>query len=131
MIVLDASVVVDYLLDIEGQAAVFSETMQKETLSVPYLLDVEVAQVIRRFVARREISATRGLAAIQDLADFPAVRYDHRPFLPRVFCWRDNLTAYDAIYLALAEQLHATLWTRDHGLASFAKRVGIVCRLGV
>jgi predicted nucleic acid-binding protein len=89
-----------------------------QTLHVPHLLDVEIAQVIRRYAASREIDAERGRAALADLADFPLQRYPHDFLLPRVWDLRNNLTAYDAMYIALAELLDAPLLTRDKRLAT-------------
>jgi predicted nucleic acid-binding protein len=71
------------------------------------LLDVEVAQVIRRHAARGEIDDDRGRAALADLGDLPLYRYPHDFLLPRVWDLRNNLTAYDAVYVALAEALDA------------------------
>lgn len=90
----------------------------RQTLHAPHLLDVEVAQVIRRYVANREIDSERGRAALTDLADFPLRRYPHDFLLPRIWDLRNNLTAYDAAYVALAEVLDAPLLTRDRRLAA-------------
>lgn len=92
----------------------------REVLYAPHLLDVEVAQVLRRYAARGEIDRERGRAALADLADFPLYRYPHDFLLPRVWELRNNLTAYDAVYVALAEALDATLLTRDRRLAAAA-----------
>ncbi|HMF06036.1 MAG TPA: type II toxin-antitoxin system VapC family toxin, partial [Methylocella sp.] len=83
-------------------------------------LDVEVAQVIRRYAANGEIDSERGRSALADLADFPLRRYPHDFLLPRVSDLRTNLTAYDALYVALAEALGAPLITRDQRLAATA-----------
>jgi predicted nucleic acid-binding protein len=88
------------------------------TLHAPHLLDVEIAQVIRRYAANGEIDAERGRAALADLADFPLHRYPHDFLLPRAWELRNNLTAYDAMYVALAEVLDAPLLTRDKRLAT-------------
>ena len=90
----------------------------RQTLHVPHLLDVEVAQVIRRYAANGEIDSERGRAAFADLADFPLRRYSHDFLLPRVWDLRNNLSAYDAVYVALAEALDAPLLTRDQRLAA-------------
>ena len=83
-----------------------------------YLVDLEVAQVLRRYTASGEMDAQRGLQALEDLGDLPLVRYPHDLFLSRIWDLRDNLTAYDAAYVALAEALAAPLVTRDAALAS-------------
>jgi predicted nucleic acid-binding protein len=93
-----------------------------QTLHAPHLLDIEVAQVIRRYAVNGEIAADRGLEAITDLGDMPIRRYPHDILLPRVWELRDNLTAYDAVYVALAEVLGAPLLTRDKRLAATAGR---------
>lgn len=89
-----------------------------ESLHAPHLLDVEVAQVLRRYAAAGELSAQRGLEALTDLADFPVHRYPHDVLLPRIWELRHHVTAYDAAYLALAETLIAPLVTCDARLAS-------------
>jgi predicted nucleic acid-binding protein len=91
-----------------------------ETLHAPHLLDVEVAQVLRRYALADMLSVQRGAEALEDLADFPIARYPHQPFLSRIWDLRHNVTAYDAAYLALAEALAAPLVTRDAKLASAA-----------
>jgi len=89
-----------------------------QTLHAPHLIDVEAAQVIRRFAANGDVDAERGRAALADLVDFPLRRYPHDFLLPRIWELRHNLTAYDAAYVALAETLDAPLLTRDHRLAA-------------
>ncbi len=104
-----------------------------ETLHAPHLIDVEVAQVIRRYAARGDISAARGGEALADLSDLPLQRYEHDFLIPRVWELRDNLTAYDAVYVALAEALEAPLVTGDLRLAAAAghgARVDVIDRLG-
>jgi predicted nucleic acid-binding protein len=83
-----------------------------------HVLDVEVAQVVRRYAANGEFDAERGRTALADLADLPLHRYPHDFLLPRVWDLRNNLTAHDAIYVALAEVLDATPLTRDKRLAA-------------
>ena len=76
--------------------------------------------MIRRYAANREIDDERGCAALADLADLPLRRYPHDFLLPRVWDLRNDLTAYDAVYVALAEALDAPLLTRDRRLAAAA-----------
>jgi predicted nucleic acid-binding protein len=121
MIVVDASVMLDVLLRTPDVQAVEERLFDPdETLHVPHLLDVEVAHVIRRYAANGEIDGERGSAALDDLAVFPMRRYPHDVLLPRVWELRNNLTAYDAVYVALAEALGAPLLTRDRRLAGAA-----------
>jgi predicted nucleic acid-binding protein len=119
MIVVDASAVIEALLRTPVAAAVERRLFApSQTLHVPHLLDVEVAQVVRRYAANGEIDAGRGRTALADLADFPLHRYPHDFLLQRVWDLRNNLTAYDAIYVALAEALEAPLLTRDKRLVA-------------
>jgi len=118
MIVVDASVVVDVLMATPEAAAVDLRLFQAgEILHAPHLLDVEVAHALRRYARRGEIDEYRGRMAISDLEDFPIIRYPHEPLLGRIWVLRNNLTAYDAAYVALAEALDAPLITRDRRLA--------------
>ncbi len=115
---IDASALVEVLLRTPAASAIERRIFQdNESLHAPHLLDVEVAQVIRRYVAAGDIDGERGRAALTDLADFPIRRYPHDVLLPRVWDLREDLTAYDAVYVALAEGLDAILVTRDRRLA--------------
>jgi predicted nucleic acid-binding protein len=89
-----------------------------ESLHAPHLIDVEIAQTLRRYASGGTLTAARGREALDDLGDFPLRRYPHLPLLPRVWELRSNLTAYDAAYVALAEALEAPLLTADRRLAS-------------
>ena len=121
MIVVDASALIEVLLRTPAASAVENVLFaQGQTLHAPHLLDIEVAQVIHRYAAKGEIDGERGRAALADLSDFPMQRYPHDFLLPRVWDLRNNFTAYDAVYVALAEALDATLLTRDQRLAASA-----------
>ncbi len=123
MIVVDASALLETLLRTPAAEAVDERLFRgQESLHAPHLIDVEVAQVVRRYAALGEIGAARGAAALLDLNDFPLRRYPHGILLARIWELRDNLTAYDAAYVALAEALDATLLTRDRRLAAAAAR---------
>jgi predicted nucleic acid-binding protein len=118
MIVVDASALLEALLRTPVATAVERRLFDpQETLHAPHLVDVEVAQVIRRYAANGELDSERGRFALADLADFPLFRYPHDFLLPRVWDLRNNLTTYDAVYVALAETLEAPLLTRDRRLA--------------
>ncbi|MFI5309642.1 MAG: type II toxin-antitoxin system VapC family toxin [Gemmatimonadales bacterium] len=119
MIVTDASVVLEVLLrTADGERLARRLFGAEESVHAPHLLDVEVAQVLRRYVARGDVDPERGRAAIELLGRFPLTRHPHEPLLRRVWALRANLTAYDAVYVALAEGLDATLLTRDRKLAN-------------
>jgi predicted nucleic acid-binding protein len=119
MIVLDASAVLELLLGGPGGVVVRQRIASPdETLHAPHLLDLEVPQVLRRYSASGALSSERARLAIEDLAALDLERYPHEPLLDRVWQLRDNLTAYDAAYVALAEALDAPLLTFDARLAN-------------
>jgi predicted nucleic acid-binding protein len=121
VIVVDASALLEALLRTAAAKAVEDWLFAPgQTLHAPHLLDVEVAQVIRRYAAKGEIDGARGRLALADLADLALRRYPHDFLLPRMWDLRNNLTAYDAAYVALAEALDAPLLTRDRRLAAAA-----------
>jgi predicted nucleic acid-binding protein len=121
VIVVDASAMLELLLRTPAAEAVERRLFETgQTLHVPCLLDIEVAQVIRRYAMNGEIDGERGRVALADLVDLPLQRYPHELLLSRVWALRNNLTAYDAVYTALAEVLDAPLLTRDQRLARAA-----------
>ncbi len=119
MLVLDASVVVDFLLGRGPHAGSIGDRIRRagHDLAAPQLLDVEVGQVLRRFVLRGELHADRADLALQHLAQLPVRRYGHGPLIRRAFQLRDNATMYDALYIVLAEGLNASLLTLDARMA--------------
>lgn len=129
MIVLDASTVLEILLQTEAGAPVAERLLTSDSsLHAPHLLDVEVVQVLRRFVAQGEVPEARAGQALAALADFPLERYSHTILLPRIWALRQNLSVYDAAYVALAEVLGATLLTRD---ARISRAPGLAARIEV
>jgi predicted nucleic acid-binding protein len=118
VIVPDASAVLELLLRTERGSRVEERLLAAgESLHAPALLDLEVAQVLRRYVTRGDVSAHWAEMAIGIMAGFPLTRYFHEPLLPRVWALRENITAYDAAYVALAEALRAPLVTCDARLS--------------
>lgn len=119
MIVLDASAVIDWLLQTAaGQRIEKRIYTRSESLHAPHVLDLEVAQGLRRLASEGTVAARRADEAIRDLLDMRLTRYPHSVLLPRIWKYRHNLSAYDAAYVVLAETLAATLITRDARLAA-------------
>ncbi len=119
MIVLDASAAIDWLLRTSAGQRIDNRIFSRnESLHAPSLIDLEVAQILRRLVREGAISASRAGEAIEDLLDLRLTRYPHFVLLPRIWLLRQNQSAYDAAYVVLAEKLGATLLTRDRRLAS-------------
>lgn len=119
MIVLDASAALEWLLQTPtGQKIETRIFSRSESLHAPHLLDLEVTQVLRRFVREGALSAARAEEALDDLQNMRLTRYPHFVLLPRIRRLRHNLTAYDAAYVVLAEKLGAALITRDVRLVS-------------
>ncbi|MBI4513701.1 MAG: type II toxin-antitoxin system VapC family toxin [Gemmatimonadetes bacterium] len=119
MIVADASAILEVLLRTKAAPRVAARLFAAgESIHAPDLIDVEVAQVLRRYWLAGEVDDERGREAMEDLAAFPIERYSHELLLPRIWELCRNATPYDAAYLALAEGLGAPLVTRDTRLAS-------------
>jgi predicted nucleic acid-binding protein len=114
MIVLDASVVVELLIN--GPLAEeirHALAGSGEALIVPHLLDVEVASALRSLAPGARIDTHWSNQLLSGLAALPAERYAHTPLLGRVWELRHNFTAYDAVYIALAEATNSILYTSD------------------
>ncbi len=119
MIVLDASAAVDWLLQTSAGKKIEKRIYSRnETLHAPQLLDLEVAQVLRRLVRQGILSVRRADEAVHDLLDLRLTRYPHLVLLSRIWQLRHNFSAYDAAYIVLAEKLGAPLLTRDARLAA-------------
>lgn len=119
MIVLDAAVVVELLLNRPSAARLARRLRDPdEAFHAPHLIDLEIAQTLRRYQAIGELSPQRARQALMAFAQMPIERHPHWPFLGRIWELRRNLTAYDGAYVALAEVLGAPLLTCDRALAS-------------
>jgi predicted nucleic acid-binding protein len=114
VIVLDASVVVELLMN-GDMAAMIREELSKndELFLVPHLIDVEVVSAIRRMALAQRLDKHRIQEYLEDLALLPAERYSPTPLLGRIWERRHNFTAYDATYIALAEATNSVLYTCD------------------
>ena len=121
MIVVDASALLEVLLNASAAPKIAERLFGgNDTLHAPHVLELEVVQVLRRYNLSGQMDAERSEEALQDLADLPLNRYPHDVFAFRIWALRQNLTAYDAAYVALAEALGAPLITRDAALARAA-----------
>jgi predicted nucleic acid-binding protein len=127
MIVLDASAAIDWLLQTPAGKRIENRIYSRiETLHAPHLLDLEVAQVLRRLVQQGVLPAHRADEALRDLLDLRINRYAHFVLLPRIWQLRHNMSAYDAAYIVLAANLGAALLTRDGRLASASGHTAII-----
>ena len=122
MIVLDDSAVVELLTGIVWPVLARMVFDREQSLHAPHLLDIEVTQVLRRWCARGLVTPVQAADALSDLADLPLERHPHRLLWERIWALRHKLTAYDAAYVALAEQLDAPLLTRDRRIAAASGR---------
>jgi predicted nucleic acid-binding protein len=130
VIVLDASALVELILDTAtGQVIAGRIADPSEGLHVPHLADIEVVQALRRYVREGEIDVETAETALDDLRALDLQRHAHEPLLERVWELRKNLTAYDAVYVALAEVLDGVVLTCDRRLSQapgMTRRVALV-----
>jgi predicted nucleic acid-binding protein len=116
--VLDSSAAVDYLLSSGVSAHVQELIEQEDELAAPDLLVFEVLAVLRREAHRQAISPKRAEGAVEDLADLPVRLFPSLTLRSRAWALRENLTAADALFVALAEALDEPLATGDDALAA-------------
>jgi len=128
VIVVDASVLAPALADDGEDGDRARGRLQGEQLAAPELIDLEVLSILRRAARAKRLDDRRSGQALDDLAALPMQRVPHLPLLDRVWQLRDNVSSYDASYVALAEALDAVLLTADRRLA---KAVGMLCEVDV
>jgi predicted nucleic acid-binding protein len=126
VIVLDASAVVEFLANSAVDGRLADWIRSSPPLHAPHLLDVEVTNALRRHCALGSMTAQRAELALNRFLQLPITRHSHLPHLDRIWELRHNFTAYDAVYLALAEALGTVLLTQDAALAQARLRRGRV-----
>ncbi len=118
MLVVDAGCIYEVLARTPAAEPIRQRMVADRDHAAPHLVDVEVLGVIRRHFFAGLLDATAAFLAVEGLRDWPAERYGHRPLLLRAWELRANVRGWDAMYVALAEALQATLITTDARLAN-------------
>lgn len=113
MLVVDASALFEVVADTPGAEVVRALLHADPDHAAPHLIDAEVLSVVQTHHRSGRLDDTAAAQAVEDLAAWPGERWSHRPLLARAWDLRDNLRSYDALYVALAEALDATLLTLD------------------
>lgn len=126
MIVVDANVLATALGDDGEDGDAARQRLHAEQMVAPELVDLEVTSVFRRLTRSGHLPLRRAELALADLGDLALRRAPHRPLLGRCWDLRDNLTIYDAAYVALAEVLNVTLVTADRRVS---RAPGLRCRI--
>lgn len=128
MLVVDASCLFEVLVGTPRAAAIGARLISDDDQVAPHLIDVEVMNVLRDHYLRGRLDLTAARQAVDDLRDWPADRFDHRPLMDRVWELRDTVRGWDAFYVALAESMDATLLTLDRRLA---RATGPTCTIEI
>ncbi|MFP5224337.1 MAG: type II toxin-antitoxin system VapC family toxin [Actinomycetota bacterium] len=123
MLVVDTSAVLEALVGQPGDESLRRRLAEDGDLHAPHLIDVEMLHALRRLEAAKAISTDRATDARSDFQDLALVRYPHLGLSDRAWGLRRNFTAYDAMFVALAEELEATMITCDARLAKAASRL--------
>jgi predicted nucleic acid-binding protein len=117
LIVVDASVIAPALADDDEDGERARSRLYGERLTAPEVLDLEVVSVIRKALISGALTRRRAGSALADLVELDLERVSHRRMLARIWELHQNLTPYDAAYVALAERIDATLITADRRLS--------------
>lgn len=118
MIIVDTSAVVDTLVGDPVHVELVGRLAAERALHAPHLIDIETVQALRKQIRVGRLSADRAAGALSDFSSLRIVRYSHLPFVERIWALRDNLSAYDAAFVALSEALDVPLVTCDARLAA-------------
>ena len=129
MIVVDASIIANALADSGPDGSAARAALREDTdIAAPDLVDVETVSIWRKRWLAGDLTAQRFRAAISDLHDLPILRHPTLPLMYRAYALRNNITPYDATYIALTELLQCRLLTADTRLA---RAPGIQCEVSV
>jgi len=128
VIVVDASVLAPALADDDADGDRARERLHGEQLAAPGLIDLEVVSTLRRAASAKMLDERRSAQALTDLAALPLRRVPHLPLLARIWELCDNLSPYEASYVALAEALDTALVTAD---GRIERASGLNCEIAV
>jgi predicted nucleic acid-binding protein len=128
MLVVDASALYEAVARTPRAEHVRRRLLEDRDNAAPHLIDVEVLAIIRRHFLFGQLDRTAAEQAVDDLRDWPGERFGHRALLRRAWQLRNNVRGWDAMYVALAEALQATLVTTDERLA---RASGLLCAVEV
>ncbi len=128
MLIVDASCLYEVIVDAEQAEQVRARLASDTDHAAPHVIDVEVLSIVRRDRALGRLDSTAAHQAVEDLRDWPGERFGHRSLLERAWELRENVRAWDAVYVALAEALDATLLTLDRRLGRVQ---GLACAVDV
>ncbi|MBO0822335.1 MAG: type II toxin-antitoxin system VapC family toxin, partial [Actinobacteria bacterium] len=126
--IVDASCLYEVVADATAAEQVRARLADDDDQAAPHVVDVEVLRIIRRDRMLGRLDATAAFQAVADLRDWPGERFGHRSLLARAWELRGTVRSWDAMYVALAEALSATLITLDDRLA---RARGPRCRIEV
>lgn len=129
-LVVDASAVVDAIVGGPDRQALRGEIARARLIHVPEHFHVEVISAIRGLHRRQAVDAGQASAALAQVPRLRALRHPTLPMVKQIWALRDQLSVYDAAYLALARHLDLTLLTRDRALADAARADGRLVELG-